>query len=69
MIIRREDAEQFACNAVVVKAKDQTPVILMNAASTELQQMLDQRGYRVIIQPVSEFIKAGGANKCLALSI
>jgi N-dimethylarginine dimethylaminohydrolase len=58
------DAKNFACNAISI---DQT--IIMHRASGELKFALVQRGFEVIAADVSEFIKAGGACKCLTLEI
>jgi lysine-ketoglutarate reductase/saccharopine dehydrogenase-like protein (TIGR00300 family) len=56
------DAIQFACNAVNV---DQT--IVLNQASDRLKQQLGDRGFTVVETPLTEFLKAGGAAKCLTL--
>jgi N-dimethylarginine dimethylaminohydrolase len=58
------DAKSFACNAVAI---DQ--VIIMHKASAELKTALAQRGFKVINTDVSEFLKSGGACKCLTLEI
>lgn len=58
------DAKNFACNAISI---DQN--IIMHKASAELKFALKQRGFEVIEANVSEFIKAGGACKCLTLEI
>lgn len=44
-------------------------LLFMNAASSNLKSKLNQWGYKVIIQCVSEFKKADGTNKCLVLNI
>ena len=64
IIVSEKDALHFACNAVLVDR-----VLFMNHAGPELLQLLEQKGYTPIIQPVSEFLKAGGANKCLTLTL
>ncbi|MEB3293421.1 MAG: TIGR00300 family protein [Synechococcales bacterium] len=56
------DAIQFACNAVNV---EQT--VVLNQASDELKQRLSDRGFTVVETPLTEFLKAGGAAKCLTL--
>ncbi|MCM1984301.1 bifunctional arginine dihydrolase/ornithine cyclodeaminase [Lyngbya confervoides] len=58
------DAINFACNAVNV---DQT--VVMNCASDDLKQTLGDRGFTVIETPLTEFLKAGGAAKCLTLKV
>ena len=62
--IPEPDARNFACNAVSI---DQH--VIMHRASAELKFALKQRGFEVIETDVSEFIKAGGACKCLTLEI
>lgn len=64
-----EDAHHFACNAVFIPKHNHCGTIMMNYASDELQDQLTDLGYELIIQPVDEFMKAGGANKCLILTI
>jgi N-dimethylarginine dimethylaminohydrolase len=58
------DALRFACNAVNV---DQT--ILLNQISPALCAQLESRGFSVVQVRLTEFLKAGGAAKCLALRI
>ena len=62
--VSEADAKNFACNAVAI---GQT--IIMHKASAELKAALTQRGFEVIETDVSEFLKAGGACKCLTLEI
>lgn len=64
IIISDEDAGHFACNAVRVN-----DTIIMNHASDDLRSRLEQAGYTVIAVSVSEFLKAGGANKCLTIAL
>lgn len=58
------DALNFCCNAV-----DLAPHILMNAASDGLQNRLRRAGFTPVITPLSEFMKSGGAAKCLTLKL
>ena len=58
------DAIQFACNSVNIDE-----LIIMNHASEGLQQRLNAAGFKVILTPLSEFLKAGGAAKCLTLKL
>lgn len=62
--VSEANAKNFACNAVAI---DQA--IIMHKASAELKAVLVERGFEVIETDVSEFIKAGGACKCLTLEI
>ncbi len=62
--ISEPDAVNFACNAVNV---GQT--IILNKASDSLKQRLGAVGFTVIETPLTEFLKAGGAAKCLTLRI
>ncbi len=59
-----EDARNFACNAVNIGHD-----IILYRASASLREALQQRGYTVIEIDVSEFMKAGGACKCLTLGL
>ncbi len=59
-----EEAAHFACNAVVL-GKD----VVLAENSPQLGRSLQERGYRTHELPMSEFIKAGGACKCLTLFI
>ena len=56
------DALRFACNAIRVGR-----TLIANHASPGLQSRLEAWGYQVITTPLDEFIKAGGAAKCLTL--
>ena len=56
------DAVNFACNTVNV---DRT--IVLNEATDALKQRLDELGFTVVETPLTEFLKAGGAAKCLTL--
>ncbi|MCS6812376.1 MAG: TIGR00300 family protein [Cyanobacteria bacterium] len=58
------DAINFACNAVNVEN-----TIILNQASDALKQRLASVGFTVIETPLTEFLKAGGAAKCLTLRI
>jgi N-dimethylarginine dimethylaminohydrolase len=58
------DATQFCCNAV-----DLNGHVFMNGASTDLQDNLRKAGFTPVITPLSEFMKAGGAAKCLTLKL
>ena len=57
-----EDALGFCCNAVRLGN-----TLVMNHASKQLQQQLIAWDYEIIVTPLSEFLLAGGAAKCLSL--
>ncbi len=57
-----DDAAAFACNVVNINGN-----IVMNRASPALKERLDAAGFNVIETPLDEFMKAGGAAKCLVL--
>lgn len=59
-----EEAYQFACNAVVVEKR-----VVISQRCPGLARALRRRGYRVYALDFSEFIKAGGAAKCLTLRL
>lgn len=62
--VSETDSKNFACNTISIDQR-----IIMHRASAELKATLAQRGFEVIEADVSEFIKAGGACKCLTLEI
>ncbi len=58
------DAVNFACNAVNVGS-----IVIVNKVSDELRQRLTQVGFQIVETPLTEFLKAGGAAKCLTLRV
>ncbi len=58
------EALRFACNAVRVGTH-----IVLPSGCPDLTQTLAERGYTVHAVELSEFLKAGGAAKCLILSL
>jgi len=62
--VSEEDALRFACNAVNIG--DQ---IILNGASEPLREALSQAGFRTLQSSFSEFLRAGGASKCLVLRL
>ncbi|NET14269.1 MAG: TIGR00300 family protein, partial [Okeania sp. SIO1H6] len=64
ILVAEADAVNFACNAVNI---NQT--IIMNKVSDDLKSGITEVGFNVIETPLSEFLKAGGAAKCLTLRV
>jgi len=62
--IAEADAVNFACNAVNIGN-----IVILNKASSGLKQRLKEAGFEVIETPLTEFLKAGGAAKCLTLRV
>ena len=62
--VSEADAAQFACNAVNVGRH-----VILNHASQELQTNLRRAGFTPILTPLTEFMKSGGAAKCLTLKL
>lgn len=58
------DALAFACNALPIGER-----VFLNDASHALVRALADWGYEACIQPVDEFLKAGGGVKCLTLRL
>ncbi len=58
------DAVNFVCNAVNVGQK-----LIVNQASESLRSRLGGAGFELIETPLTEFMKAGGAAKCLTLRL
>jgi len=70
--VSKVDAENFACNAICIKnAESEQPIghIILNKASTKLREQLENLSYEVIETPTTEFLKAGGATKCMTLNL
>jgi N-dimethylarginine dimethylaminohydrolase len=60
--VSSEESMHFSCNAVVL-GRD----IVLPEGAPQLVAKLEDRGYRCHALPMSEFIKAGGACKCLVM--
>ena len=58
------DALRFACNAINLRK-----TIILNEVSRELVSVLEGHGFNVIQIGLTEFLKAGGAAKCLVLRL
>lgn len=63
--VSEKDAERFACNAIVAGKH----LVVQAGLSSALKKKLTKRGF--VLHPVdlSEFLKAGGAAKCLVLNL
>ena len=64
IIVSEADAICFACNAINV---DRT--IILNNISADLRHQLESRGFNLIEVTLTEFLKAGGAAKCLVMKL
>jgi lysine-ketoglutarate reductase/saccharopine dehydrogenase-like protein (TIGR00300 family) len=58
------DAANFVCNAVNIEQ-----LVIHNRSSEKLKQQLAAKGFQVIETSLTEFMKAGGAAKCLTLRV
>lgn len=58
------DAVRFACNAVNIGR-----TIVLSRISAELERTLCDRGFDVVQVELDEFLKAGGAAKCLVMKL
>ncbi len=64
IVVGEEDALRFACNAVNVGR-----TIVLNTVTKELRGNLEACGFEVVEVCLSEFLKAGGAAKCLVMKL
>ena len=64
IVVGESDALCFACNAVNIGK-----TIVLNRISAELELKLRDRGFEVIQIELDEFLKAGGAAKCLVMKL
>lgn len=62
--VPEEDARKFACNAVCIGNR-----VVIPSGCEATKQLLLRAGFEVADTDMSEFIKAGGACKCLTLSL
>lgn len=60
--VKKKDAMNFCCNALVIGKR-----IVMNFCTGNLKKQLESFGFKVYCLDFSEYIKAGGSSKCLAL--
>ncbi len=64
IVVSEEDAMLFACNAVNINTH-----IVLNEVSEDLLQQLNAIGFTTHQTPLGEFLKSGGAAKCLTLRL
>lgn len=64
IVVPEPDAVNFACNAVNIDG-----TVIMNKIGDRLKNNLTKAGFNVIETPLTEFLKAGGAAKCLTLRV
>jgi N-dimethylarginine dimethylaminohydrolase len=64
IIVREADAVSFACNAINIGR-----TIILNKISNKLNGELELRGFTVVQVALTEFLKAGGAAKCLVMKL
>ena len=62
--VKEDDAARFACNAINIGC-----TIILNDIDRELSATLEVAGFHVVPVTLTEFIKAGGAAKCLVMRI
>ncbi len=63
--VSESDARRFCCNSIAV----QRDLVMPAGVSRRLKRAVDSRGWTVHEVDLSEFIKAGGAAKCLVLRL
>ena len=62
--VREDEAKKFACNSVVLGKN-----IIIPAGCTKTSDTLNKKGYTTHEVELDEFMKAGGASKCLTLKL
>ena len=63
--VSEADAERFVCNAIVIGRS----VVVHAGCSVRVRRHLARRRFRLYEVDLSEFLKAGGAAKCLVLRL
>jgi len=64
IILTDDEAMQFSANSITVG-----DTVIMPACSDRLRRTLEELGKHVVVVNVSEFLKAGGAVRCLTLPL
>jgi N-dimethylarginine dimethylaminohydrolase len=64
LVLELDEALTFCANCVVVNK-----VVIMPACPPRVGRILERWGYEVCVSPVNEFLKAGGAVRCLTLPL
>lgn len=64
LVVPQAEALRFACNAVCVGKQ-----VVIPAGCPCTTQFLEERGYRTYAVELDEFMKSGGAAKCLTLAL
>jgi N-dimethylarginine dimethylaminohydrolase len=64
ILLSASDARQFAGNTVNIGN-----TIILNGAGPELTNRLNACGFQVKVTPLTQFLRAGGAAKCLSLRL
>lgn len=64
IVVNEAAALCFACNVINVGN-----TVILNEISRELSDQLETRGFHVVQTRLSEFLKAGGAAKCLVMKL
>jgi N-dimethylarginine dimethylaminohydrolase len=62
--VDRDEAREFACNAVVIGS-----TVTTNTGCPFFHEQLRALGFTPIATPLAEFVKAGGSAKCLTLRL
>jgi N-dimethylarginine dimethylaminohydrolase len=64
LAVPEEEALRFACNAVCIGKQ-----VVIPAGCPRTTRLLEDRGYRTHPVHLDEFMKSGGAAKCLTLAL
>ncbi len=64
IIVNEEESSYFTCNAVNIGQN-----VITNLTTKRFSNLLEQKGFNHIQIDLSEYMKAGGAAKCLTLKI
>ncbi len=64
--LTEEEGRNFTCNSHILPDKK---IIIMNGRSPRVIKELENRGFRVIVSPTEEFLKAGGSVACMKMAL
>jgi N-dimethylarginine dimethylaminohydrolase len=64
LVVTGEEAQAFCANAVVIGR-----TVVMPACTPRIRTQLEEWGFKVLVSPVGEFLKAGGGIRCMSLDL
>lgn len=64
--LTEEEGRNFTCNSHILH---HLKTVIMNGRSPRVAAELEKRGYKVLVSPTDEFLKAGGSVACMKMAL